>query len=103
MTEHRINCTAAEIRAYQSGERTLRRLVKPQPDDNVCGFPYWHVGGYRLWHNATNPLRSPFGSPGDTLVLVPRGCQHQYYYWVTVRRVTVEQVDGVWWWACEVE
>jgi len=30
-SERRINLTAAEIRAYQAGERTLRRRVKPQP------------------------------------------------------------------------
>lgn len=78
MPERRINMTAAEIRAYQTGERVIRRKVKPQPDRIHDGEPYWFIGGYRAWHwtgprdvlrMGGNPLRSPFGQPGDRLVL----------------------------------
>lgn len=166
-TEHRINCTAREIRSYQAGERVLRRRVKPS---GLC--VYDKSTGEEV-PNLT-PVKSPFGSPGDRLVLREawkpcnwaegdpmtiqfkdgvkvdgwdateewtdrvyeqvcieldaKGCEVDEHtgnyivpdgliawrsaqsmprwatrYTPTVRRVTVEQIDGVWWWVAEVE
>ncbi len=54
-----------------------RRIVKPQPDAVIDGEPYWHIGGYRasryrgvtdpLRMGTHNPLRCPYGVPGDRL------------------------------------
>lgn len=60
-----------------AGLKTMtRRLVKPQPDAIHDGEPYWFVGGYRageyratgnVLHKAANPIRCPYGKPGDKL------------------------------------
>jgi hypothetical protein len=166
MKEHCINLTADEIRAYQDGDRTLRRRVKPPPremTDEIAKAVNDAIATGVITHN-----NSPFGSPGDTLVLREAWCFFDRYsslgqafngpedpkslvefcgdsesgkavmaYWnrrlvyaadgpfphienpkwrssvsmprwaarytPTVRRVRVEQVDGVWWWVAEVE
>ena len=108
MTEHRINLTAAEVRAYQAGDRKLRRRVKPQPDTSIHGQPYWHIGGFRHWSGAANPIHSPFVSPGDVLQLCQRVLVAERYRWAvrytpTVVSSTVEQIDGVWWWVAVVD
>ena len=148
-TERRINCTAAEIRAYQAGERTLRRRVKPQPTHfhrDIIGKPRpWKQEDFdRLLPQIDEKeIVSPFGSPGDRLALreawrdhMPFGCESMMElieyratpwpepitgieipkwqpaskmprwaarYTPTVRAVRVEQVNGEWWWVCEVE
>jgi len=114
-TERLINCTAREIRAYQAGGRVLRRRVKQQPQPNkgkglAPVRPYLTSMAKWTWvlaatgmGDGTTGFYSPFGSPGDRLVLVPRGCRGQYCYEATVRAVRVEQSDGVWWWVAEVE
>lgn len=96
MKEIRLNLTAAEIRAYQAGDRVLRRRVKPMksqqwlkpetltasPGGHGCmidGEFWWQfyhpLAGkfaYGVQNEPDSPLtciRSPFGSPGDRLVL----------------------------------
>ena len=79
MPEHCINLTAAEIRAYRAGERVLRRRVKPQPEPvgnnggaiTRCGLSVLGLT-FDAFYHLDNPRgigRSPFGQPGDTLVL----------------------------------
>lgn len=53
-----------QTNALRSGATMLAVPMKPQPDDTVCGFPYWHIGGYRIRHDASNQLLPPF-APGD--------------------------------------
>lgn len=84
--EHRINLTAAEVRAYQAGERTLRRRVdltkqgfdSKQPHENATWARQVPEGDWEWWGPINKEgrglkyqwgVRSPFGSPGDVLVL----------------------------------
>ena len=66
------------IRALLDGTKTqTRRVVKPQPEAQHDGEPYWYVGGYRAWEYRPpdavplraggNPLPCPYGKPGDRL------------------------------------
>ena len=96
-----LRLTRAESAAYAAGERRFWRAMKPQPDDVVCGFPYWHVGGYRLWHSAANPLPCPYGTPGDRIELRRYvGCG--VVTDATITAITVTQRDGKWGWLVEV-
>lgn len=65
-------------RAILDGRKSqTRRIVKPQPDAVIDGEPYWHIGGYRasryrvvtdpLRLGTHNPLRCPYGVPGDRI------------------------------------
>lgn len=93
-----LRLTAAESAAYAAGERCFWRAMKPQPNDVVCGFPYWHVGGYRLWHNAANPLPCPYGTPGDHITLA-YGLSRVT---LPITAIAVDQRDGKWGWLLEV-
>lgn len=68
MTERPILFSGEMVRAIIAGRKTqTRRIVKPQPDCRVDGELYWNVGGHRLRPTATNPIRCPYGQPGDRL------------------------------------
>ena len=78
MTKERpILFSGPMVRAILAGTKAqTRRVVKPQPETQHDGEPYWHVGGYRAWpHRSTvDPLRMggnilpcPYGEPGDRL------------------------------------
>lgn len=56
------------VRAILAGMKTqTRRVIKPQPDKNILGEPYWYVGGYRLRDIAAHPLTCPYGKVGEHL------------------------------------
>ena len=75
--ERPISFSAPMVRALLYGTKTqTRRLVKPQPDAEHGGEPYWFVGGYRAWtyrdtqdvlRKGGNVLRCPYGQAGHTL------------------------------------
>jgi hypothetical protein len=78
MKEHPILFSAPMVRALLDGSKTqTRRVVKPQPEAEHGGEPYWFVGGYRAWRarGCTDPIRSgshneiacPYGKPADRL------------------------------------
>jgi hypothetical protein len=78
MNEKPIPVKEHGVRAILSGTKTQdRRLVKPQPEAQHDGEPYWHVGGYRVWsyrppsavplRAGGNPLPCPYGAPGTKL------------------------------------
>jgi hypothetical protein len=77
MKERPILFNAPMVRALLAGTKTqTRRVVKPQPEVQHDGEPYWFVGGYRAWqHRSTtdvlrrggNPILCPYGQPGDRL------------------------------------
>jgi hypothetical protein len=78
MKERPILFSAPMVRALLDGSKTqTRRVVKPQPEAEHGGEPYWFVGGYRAWRarGCTDPIRSgshneiacPYGKPGDRL------------------------------------
>lgn len=98
-----LRLTKSESAAYAAGERRFWRAMKPQPDDVVCGFPYWHVGGYRLWHNAANPLPCPYGTTGDRIRLsVPNPPFLDTIIEPVIVSITVSQRAGKWGWVVEV-
>ena len=131
-TEHRINLTAAEVRAWQAGGRELRRRVKPQPPPPECcggltvvlrdipetglAFAAYESDRndnfveYRPIPQLSNDRwHSPFGQPGDVLCLrkrikdVGKPVHWMSMWFPRVRTVTVKQVDGTWWWVARVE
>lgn len=65
------------VRAILAGTKTqTRRVVKPQPEAEHGGEPYWFVGGYRAWtyRSTTDSLRKggnvlpcPYGQTGERL------------------------------------
>ena len=68
--ERPILCSAPDVMAILDGRKTqTRRIMKPQPNrtwpDEVT--PHWSVGGNRTLPGASNPLRCPYGVPGDRL------------------------------------
>jgi hypothetical protein len=75
--ERPILFSAPMVRALLGGTKTqTRRLVKPQPESEHGGEPYWFVGGYRAWtyrdtqdvlRKGGNVLPCPYGEPGDRL------------------------------------
>jgi hypothetical protein len=78
MKERPILFSAPMVRALLNGTKTqTRRAIKPQPESEHSGEPYWFVGGYRAWRirGCTEPNRSgshneiecPYGKPGDRL------------------------------------
>lgn len=78
MKERPILFSAPMVQAIMAGTKTqTRRAVKPQPDAEHGGEPYWFIGGYRAWRirEVTDVLRSgshnelscPYGQPGDRL------------------------------------
>jgi hypothetical protein len=78
MKERPILFSGVMVRALIDGRKTqTRRVVKPQPEADHDGEPYWHVGGYRAWmyRGITEILRSgtgnaiecKYGQPGDRL------------------------------------
>jgi hypothetical protein len=78
MKERPILFSAPMVRAILSGSKTqTRRAIKPQPESEHSGEPYWFVGGCRAWRirGCTEPNRSgsyneiacPYGQPGDRL------------------------------------
>jgi hypothetical protein len=73
MKECPILFSAPMVRAILDGRKTqTRRVVKPQPDTmgerlSMRYLPYWHVGGFRTLASAPNPIRCPYGVPGDRL------------------------------------
>jgi hypothetical protein len=78
MKERPILFSAPMVRALLDGSKTqTRRVVKPQPEAEHGGEPYWFVGGYRAWRarSCTDPIRSgshneiacPYGQPGGQL------------------------------------
>ena len=78
MKNQLILMSSPMVRALQVDIKSeTRRVVKPQPEANHSGEPYWYVGGYRAWPYRSvsdplrmgthNPLRCPYGQPGDKL------------------------------------
>jgi hypothetical protein len=78
MKERPILFSAPMVRAILDGTKTqTRRAIKPQPESEHSGEPYWFVGGCRAWRirGCTEPNRSgshneiecPYGRPGDRL------------------------------------
>lgn len=77
MKERPIPFSAPMVRAILAGIKTqTRRVVKPQPEAEHGGEPYWFVGGYRAWiyrrttdllRKGGNVLPCPYGQPGDRL------------------------------------
>lgn len=77
MKERQILFSAPMVRAILTGTKTqTRRAVKPQPEAEHGGEPYWFVGGYRAWtyrsttdllRKGGNVLPCPYGQPGDRL------------------------------------
>jgi len=68
LKERPIIFSAPMVRAILDGRKwQTRRIVKPQPDTVLEGYPYWHIGGFRLRKDAANPLRCPYGVIGDRL------------------------------------
>lgn len=77
MKERPIPFSAPMVRAILAGTKTqTRRVVKPQPEAEHGGEPYWFVGGYRAWiyrrttdllRKGGNVLPCPYGQPGDRL------------------------------------
>jgi len=78
MKERPIIFSGLMVRAILEGRKSqTRRIVKPQPDAVIDGEPYWHIGGYRasryrgvtdqLRMGTHNPIRCPYGIPGDRL------------------------------------
>jgi hypothetical protein len=75
--ERAVLFSAPMVRALLGGTKTqTRRLVKPQPDAEHGGEPYWFVGGYRAWtyrdtqdvlRKGGNVLSCPYGQAGHTL------------------------------------
>lgn len=76
--ERAVLFSAPMVRALLAGTKTqTRRPVKPQPETQHDGEPYWYVGGYRVWgyrppsavplRAGGNPLPCPYGQPGDKL------------------------------------
>lgn len=76
--ERQILFSAPMVRALLAGTKTqTRRHVKPQPETQHDGEPYWRVGGYRVWgyrppaavplRAGGNPLPCPYGTPGERL------------------------------------
>lgn len=65
------------VRAILDGRKTqTRRPLKLQPDRDIDGEPYWHVGGFRAWQfrpvsdvlrKGGALLKCPYGVPGDLL------------------------------------
>lgn len=72
------------VRAILDGRKTqTRRVIKQQPDSiGAAGKPWWNVGGYRTRDDASNPLRCPYGGPGDRL-------------WVRETWASSKALDGV--------
>lgn len=77
MKERPILFSGAMVRAILAGRKTqTRRIVKPQPETEHDGEPYWFVGGYRAWQyretkdilrRGGNVLKCPYGQPGNRL------------------------------------
>jgi hypothetical protein len=77
MRERPILFSGPMVRAILAGTKTqTRRVVKPQPEAQHGGEPYWFIGGYRAWQYRStddvlrkggNTLRCPYGAPGDRL------------------------------------
>jgi hypothetical protein len=77
MKNRPILFSAPMVIAILNGSKSqTRRVVKPQPEAEHGGEPYWFVGGYRAWeYRATddvlrkggNVLACPYGQPGDRL------------------------------------
>lgn len=97
MRERPILFSGPMVRAILAGQKTqTRRVVKPQPDMEHNGEPYWYEGGYRAWEyrkpanvperNSDNNVVCPFGQPGDRLwvresyrVMRPHGIDEVQY------------------------
>ncbi|MGL4404745.1 MAG: hypothetical protein ACRCT6_03235 [Notoacmeibacter sp.] len=78
MKSRPILFSAPMVLAILKGAKTqTRRIVKPQPDKENDGYPYWYIGGYRAWQchkvfdvlrsGAHNELLCPYGKIGDRL------------------------------------
>jgi hypothetical protein len=77
MKERPVLFSAAMVRALLARTKTqTRRVVKPQPEVEHGGEPYWFIGGYRAWpyrstddvlRKGGNVLPCPYGQPGDRL------------------------------------
>ncbi len=77
MKERPILFSAPMVRALLAGTKSqTRRVVKPQPEAEHGGEPYWFVGGYRAWpyrrtddvlRQGGNVLPCPYGQPGTRL------------------------------------
>jgi hypothetical protein len=75
--ERPILFSAPMVRALLGGTKTqTRRVVKPQPEAEHGGEPYWFIGGYRAWtyrdtqdvlRKGVNLLSCQYGNPGDRL------------------------------------
>jgi len=107
-----LKLTAAESRAYAAGERCFWRAMRKQPDrimESLPPQPYWNIGGFRLRSTATNPLRCPYGTPGDRIRLEIRDFHpqplpsHPYAFALaTITAISVTERDGKWGWMLEV-
>ena len=71
MMEHPIRCTADEVLAFLDGRRTqIRRPVKPQPPAGTHELGMSDCREcFRDFPGETRDWKSPFGVPGDMLVV----------------------------------
>jgi len=77
MKERPILFSGPMVRAILDGRKSMtRRVIKPQPDKEHDGEPYWYIGGWRALAvsgdkqrttQRRNPLQCPYGHPGDML------------------------------------
>lgn len=77
MKDRPILYSGPMVRAILAGsKRKTRRVVKPQPEAEHDGEPYWYIGGYRAHeYRATRDvlrkggklLPCPYGQPGEKL------------------------------------
>ena len=97
-----LRLTRAESAAYAAGERCFWRAMRKQPEGHGTLYPdqpWWFVGGYRTRAGASNPLRCPYGTPRDRILIsTSKDMSHLHH----ITAITVTQRGGKWGWLVEV-